>query len=48
MRVLIDTHTLIWYIEGSSKLSSQAKNLIESSSDSIFFSMASIWEIAIK
>jgi PIN domain nuclease of toxin-antitoxin system len=29
MRLLLDTHTLLWFIEGSSNLSNTARTLIE-------------------
>ena len=48
MRILLDTHALLWHIEGSSKLSIQAKQIIDSTENSLFFSIASIWEISIK
>jgi len=48
MRALIDTHALLWHIEGSLKLSAKAREVIDSQANSIFFSIASIWEIAIK
>ncbi|MEO0985212.1 MAG: type II toxin-antitoxin system VapC family toxin [Cyanobacteria bacterium J06639_14] len=48
MRALLDIHTLLWHIEGSSKLSMKARERIDSSSNHVFFSIASIWEIAIK
>ncbi|WP_017298923.1 type II toxin-antitoxin system VapC family toxin [Nodosilinea nodulosa] len=48
MRALIDAHALLWHIEGSSKLSVKAREVIDSNANSIFFSIASIWEIAIK
>lgn len=48
MRALIDTHTLLWHIEGSSKLSAKAREVIDLKTNSIFFSIASVWEIAIK
>lgn len=47
MRFLIDTHTFLWFIDGSSQLSSNAKNLLESDND-IWISIVSLWEIAIK
>jgi PIN domain nuclease of toxin-antitoxin system len=47
VRVLIDTHILLWWLAGSDKLSTEARELIESA-DSALFSAASIWEIAIK
>ena len=48
MRILLDTHTFLWFIAGSSKLSSTARQLIESSSSSNLLSLVSLWEIAIK
>ncbi len=48
MNVLLDTHAFIWYIEGSKNLSSKAKEIIESLNNDLYFSIASIWEIAIK
>jgi PIN domain nuclease of toxin-antitoxin system len=47
MRVLIDTHTFLWFINDNSDLSSSAKDILESDSD-VLLSIASIWEIAIK
>lgn len=47
MRFIIDTHTFLWFIHGSSQLSSNAKNLLESDND-IWISIVSLWEIAIK
>ena len=47
MNVLIDTHTFLWFINDSPNLSSTAKDLLESDNE-VCFSLASIWEIAIK
>ena len=46
MEYLLDTHTLLWYAQGSNELSKTAKSLMES--EDCFYSMASLWEIAIK
>lgn len=46
MRVLLDTHLLLWALASPSKLSSKARQRIESSE--VFASAASIWEISIK
>src|SRR5687767_13916759 len=46
--VLVDTQALIWFAEGSSKLSAQAKAQIDDLSIAQFVSAASIWEMAIK
>jgi PIN domain nuclease of toxin-antitoxin system len=48
MDILLDTHSLIWFLNGDEKISDKAKSLIEDSSNSKIVSIASIWEIAIK
>ncbi len=45
---LLDTHTLIWFIDGSDLLSQKARNEIEDENAINFVSIASLWEIAIK
>jgi PIN domain nuclease of toxin-antitoxin system len=45
---LLDTHTLIWFIEGDENLSATARKLIEEDEAINFVSIASLWEIAIK
>ncbi len=48
MRLLIDTHILIWALEGSSQLSAKARNLLRDPMHEHWVSAASVWEIAIK
>lgn len=48
MKLLLDTHTFIWFIEGNSKSSNKAKALIEASDNQRFLSVASLWEMTIK
>lgn len=48
MKVLLDTHALIWFIEGDSKLSLTAKSEIENLNNERFVSTVSLWEIVIK
>jgi PIN domain nuclease of toxin-antitoxin system len=48
MRNLLDTHTLIWFVNGDSQLSNIAKKAIEESDAVNYVSIASLWEIAIK
>lgn len=48
MKYLLDTHALIWYLEGDSNLSDQAKKAIEQKGVENYISIASLWEIAIK
>ncbi|WP_031548205.1 type II toxin-antitoxin system VapC family toxin [Oribacterium sp. FC2011] len=45
--ILLDTHAMIWFMFDDSKLSERAMNSIKSS-DKVFVSIASLWEIAIK
>lgn len=48
MRLLLDSHTLLWYTHGDPQLSETAKALILDPTHEIFISTASYWEIAIK
>jgi PIN domain nuclease of toxin-antitoxin system len=48
MKVLLDTHTFLWWITDSPRLSARAREVIHDSDNELFFSAASGWEIAIK
>lgn len=48
MRLMLDTHTFLWFIEGNLNLSDTAKNLIEDQRNQKFLSVASLWEMSIK
>jgi PIN domain nuclease of toxin-antitoxin system len=48
MRLLADTHTLLWFLQGDKRLSKKAATLLESPESLVFVSIASVWEIAIK
>ncbi len=48
MNYLIDTHALIWFLNGDNNLSDKAKMAIEDNEAINFISIASLWEIAIK
>ncbi len=48
MKLLLDTHTFLWFIMGSPNLSADARALIEDATNEKFFSVASLWETAIK
>jgi len=47
VRLLLDTHALLWLMEESPRLSQEGRSLILSASE-VYVSSASIWEIAIK
>jgi PIN domain nuclease of toxin-antitoxin system len=48
MRFLLDTHLLLWVAGESYRLSTTARSLIEDRDNTLFFSVSSLWEIAIK
>ena len=48
MRVLIDTHALLWSFNSDPSLSARARRLIEDGENEILVSAASAWEIATK
>jgi len=48
MNLLLDTHVLIWWFEGSPKLSKRAPSVLGSPSNAIFISAVVGWELAIK
>src|SRR5271163_4176440 len=48
MKILLDTHILIWHSQRDPKLSEQAVKMIYDPGNDIFVSMASFYEIAIK
>lgn len=48
MTVLLDTHTLLWFLYGNEKLSPKARRIIEDKSNNVLVSIASLWEITIK
>jgi PIN domain nuclease of toxin-antitoxin system len=48
MKLLLDTHTLIWWLANNPTLSIEAKQAIAQVDNMVFVSAASAWEIAIK
>lgn len=48
MKILLDTHSLLWAILTPSKLSAKALTAVEDNANIVLVSAASIWEIAIK
>jgi PIN domain nuclease of toxin-antitoxin system len=48
MKLLLDTHTFLWFIMGNLNLSANARALIENQTNEKYISVASLWEIAIK
>ena len=48
MRLLCDTHILLWYLTGDERLSQKARTLMDDEGNEIYFSIVSVWEVAIK
>ncbi|MCR8717759.1 type II toxin-antitoxin system VapC family toxin [Pseudomonas syringae] len=48
MKLLLDTHILLWAATGDTKLSTAAAQLIDDEANTLYFSAASIWELTIK
>ncbi|MFZ1083571.1 MAG: type II toxin-antitoxin system VapC family toxin [Terracidiphilus sp.] len=48
MKLLLDTHTILWAMLGDPKLSAMARSLLEDDSNEVFVSVVCIWEIATK
>lgn len=48
MNYLLDTSSFLWFVYDDKRLSAAAVELLEDSSNAIYLSLASIWEIAIK
>lgn len=48
MRVLVDTHLLLWAVASSRRLPKEARSLILEAANEVFFSAASVWEVAVK
>lgn len=48
MKILCDTHILIWFLTGDDQLSVKARAIIENEENEIYFSLVSVWEISIK
>lgn len=48
MKIILDTHTFLWYVAGDAQLSNQAKSYIDNRDNMRYVSVATLWEIAIK
>jgi len=48
VRLLLDTHLLLWAAASSERLPREARELLEDDDNEVYYSAASIWEIAIK
>lgn len=48
MRLLLDTHVLLWWLDGDRRLGAVAASRIEDDATDVYVSAATAWEIAVK
>ena len=48
MKLLLDTHSLLWHANGDPQMSATATSLLVDPTNELYLSMASVWEIAVK
>lgn len=48
MRLLLDSHVFIWFVEGNPRISQRARDAVRDSAEEVWVSYASIWELTIK
>lgn len=48
MKLLLDTHILLWFVNDDPQLNDRLKDLIEDQNNTIYLSLASLWEMSIK
>ncbi len=48
MKILLDTHTFLWWLDGNKNLPAKIRNLMQDDSHKVFVSAASAWETTTK
>ena len=48
MKAILDTHAVLWWVTNKPQLSQIVRDIISDSSNILYFSVASSWEIIIK
>ena len=48
MKLLLDTHIALWAISDSKRLSEDVRAILENADNTVYYSMASVWEVAFK
>ena len=48
MKILMDTHAFLWFVEGDKRLSGLVRETIASPSNDLYLSLGSIFELSIK
>jgi PIN domain nuclease of toxin-antitoxin system len=48
MRILLDSHALLWFVEDDPQMPESIKQIIENDENEKYLSIATIWELSIK
>lgn len=48
MKLLLDTHAFLWYFQGDKQLAAEVVEILEDTENTLYLSIASLWELAIK
>ncbi len=48
MKILLDTHILLWFISGDNRLSTNIRDIIRDPDNEVYLSVVSIWECIVK
>lgn len=48
MRVILDTHAFLWWLDGDKRMSKRARSLVSNEGTEVLVSAATAWEISIK
>jgi len=48
MDILLDTCSVLWFLNGDEKMSTSAREIVLNAENTIYVSIASVWEVAIK
>ena len=48
MKILLDTHILLWALSNDDRLSKKARRIIENPENDIYYSIVSLWEVELK
>lgn len=48
MKILLDTHILLWFISGDNRLSTDVRDAIRNLDNEVYLSVVSVWEVIVK
>ena len=48
MRILLDTHVLVWFLQGAAELTEETRAMVTDGKNDVFYSAVSVWEVSVK